>query len=103
MSKKTPSSTIVTMRINSKKITCDMLINVKLNIKDGHIIHEDAQYRERAYPRILAIYYENEGGKGINAFRRLSSRIILLIQAYNLHKKVMRSKKCKVDLSRFIK
>jgi Ca2+/Na+ antiporter len=88
---------------SSRKITCDMLLNVKLVIKDKYIIHEDAQFRERANPKILAIFLESDIGAGIIHFRRLASRIILLIQAYNLNKKVQRSKKCKVDLSKLIK
>lgn len=88
---------------NSRRVTCEMLMNVRLLIKDKYIVNEDSQYRERANPKILALYLESENGAGIVSFRRLASKIILLIQAYNLSKKVQRSKKCKVDLSKLIK
>lgn len=87
----------------SKKVTCEDLLTVNLVLKDKYIIHSDPQYREKASPMILRIFEECEEGRGIMYFRRLVCRVALMIQAYNLDQKVARSKKCKVDMAKFIK
>ena len=86
------------------KIPLEELANLKMTLKEKDIIHEDTRFRERANPKILAIYLKSEMGRGAtNKLRRVSARIILLIQAYNLNKKVQRSKRSKVDLGKLIK
>jgi Ca2+/Na+ antiporter len=87
----------------SRKITCDMLKNVRLTMKDKCIVYEDGKYRERLKEFYLKIFIETEGGKGINQFRHLVSHIIMMIQAYKFNLKVQRSKKCKTNLSKIIK
>ena len=83
----------------SRKVTIEMIENIELKFEDNYIVY-DAQYKEKANTRYLNIY---KGGEDISNFQRLSAKVILLIQAYNLAKKVERSKKCKVDLSKLIK
>jgi Ca2+/Na+ antiporter len=88
---------------NTRHVTHEDLLNVKLTIKDKYIIHDDNQYREKAHPYIYKVYMENEEGSGIIQFRRLAAKVALLVQAYNLNRKVQRSKKSKIDLSKVIK
>ena len=90
-------------RNSSRKITCQQLADIKINLKEDCIVHENQQYREKANARYLKIYQKNEHGKGVAQLRRLVSRIILLIQVYKLNMKVQRSKRCKTDLSKVIK
>lgn len=108
---------------NSCRINSDELATVELRIDGKYIVYAPAgsgnvskfgnsssyQYREKANPKYLQLYFSDnvnidEGNiELIPFFQRLVAKCILMIQAYNLQKKVLRSKKCKVDISKFIK
>lgn len=83
----------------SRKITDEKLKSVKLKLEKGYIIY-DAQYREKANIKYYNIY---SGGEDFTQFQKITAKVILMIQAYYLGKKVERSKKCKIDLSKLIK
>lgn len=87
----------------SRKPKLEDLKNIELIIKDDYIIGEDPNFRDRANSKIMKIYEENKRGRGVIHFRRTACKIILLIQALNLKKKVLRSNKSKVDLRKLIK
>lgn len=60
-----------------------------------------SQYREKANDKYLKIYFSDSESVGV--FQKQVAKVILILQAYKLKKKAERSRKCKVDISRFIK
>ena len=97
--RKNPKEYHQTNMSKTRMVTLEMLKGIKLRLHDKYIVH-DGQYREKAITKYYNMY---NGGDEAGNFQRLASKVILLLQAYYLAKKVERSKRCKINLGKFIK